>query len=133
MAEVKNVSVAITGAIPWKQNPIYPGITPISFAHHAELLEYIIKIQESLDALTLSTMALQYKPRGDLKKQVGSIKDLNLNQDIVYIFKNKTVQPVIITKGLSDVSNVEIIDGLKEGDKIIVEQINNFKGKSPKK
>ena len=92
-----------------------------------------IKIQESLDTLTLSTMALQYKPRGDLKKQVGSIKDLNLNQDIVYIFKNKTVQPVIITKGLSDVSNVEIIDGLKEGDKIIVEQINNFKGKSPKK
>ena len=61
------------------------------------------------------------------------LKDLNLNQDIVYIFKNKTVQPVIITKGLSDVSNVEIIDGLKEGDKIIVEQINNFKGKSPKK
>lgn len=49
MAEVKNVSVAITGAIPWKQNPIYPGITPISFAHHTELLEYIIKIQESLD------------------------------------------------------------------------------------
>ncbi|MBO4956941.1 MAG: efflux RND transporter periplasmic adaptor subunit [Rickettsiales bacterium] len=92
-----------------------------------------IKIQESLDTVTLSTMALQYKPKGDLKKQIGSIKDLNLNQDIVYIFKDKTVQPVVITKGLSDVSNVEILDGLKVGDEIIIEQVSNFKGKGSKK
>ena len=92
-----------------------------------------IKIQESLDTLTLSTMALQYKPKGDLKRQIENVKELNLNQDIVYIFKDKKVQPVVITKGLSDVSNVEIIDGVKEGDRIIVEQISNFKGQAPKK
>ena len=50
-----------------------------------------------------------------------------------YILKDKTVQPVVITKGLSDVSNVEILDGLKVGDEIIIEQVSNFKGKGSKK
>ena len=56
-----------------------------------------------------------------------------LGSAVVYIFKDKTVQPVVITKGLSDVSNVEILDGLKVGDEIIIEQVSNFKGKGSKK
>lgn len=88
----------------------------------------IIKINESLNTLTLSSMAMQYKPRGDIKKDMESINNLELNQDIAYVFKDKKVKPVIITKGLNDVSNVEIIDGLEEGDEVIIEYIGN-KGK----
>lgn len=84
-----------------------------------------IKIQESLNTLTLSSMALQYKPRGDLKKQIKNVENLGKNQEILYTFRDKKIEPVIITKGLNDVSSFEVIDGLKEGDEIIIEQVNN--------
>lgn len=89
----------------------------------------VIKIEESLDTLTLSSMALQYKPRGEFKKQVRNIDGLGKNQDIVYVFRDKKIEPVVITKGLSEVSGFEIIDGLKEGDEVIIEQNNAGKKK----
>ena len=82
-----------------------------------------IKIQEALDVLTLPAMALQYKPSGAVKAQMETqkIADLGPTQAVVYHFKNKKLEPVIIEKGLADLTNVEIKSGLSEGDSVILE------------
>ncbi|MBR6231922.1 MAG: efflux RND transporter periplasmic adaptor subunit [Alphaproteobacteria bacterium] len=82
-----------------------------------------IKIQEALDVLTLPAMALQYKPSNAVKNQMKmeKISDLSSNQAVVYHFKNKKMEPVIIEKGLADLSLIEIKSGLKEGDSVILE------------
>ena len=82
-----------------------------------------IKIQEALDVLTLPAMALQYKPSAAVKAQMETqkIADLGPTQAVVYHFKNKKLEPVIIEKGLADLTNVEIKSGLSEGDSVILE------------
>ncbi len=82
-----------------------------------------IKIQEALDVLTLPAMALQYKPSSAVKSQMETqkIADLQPTQAVVYRFKDKKLEPVVIEKGLADLSNIEIKSGLKEGDSVILE------------
>ena len=82
-----------------------------------------IKIQEALDVLTLPAMALQYKPSNAVKNQMKmeKISDLASNQAVVYHFRNKKMEPVVIEKGLADLSLIEIKSGLKEGDSVILE------------
>ena len=82
-----------------------------------------IKIKEALDVLTLPAMALQYKPSSVIKNQMETqkISDLTPTQAVVYHFKNKKLEPVIIEKGLADLSNIEIKSGLQEGDSVILE------------
>ena len=43
------------------------------------------------------------------------------NEDVVYQFKNGRLHPIVITKGISDMANIEIKSGLKEGDQVILE------------
>ena len=59
--------------------------------------------------------------------QGRTFSNLKENQDIVYIFKNNKIEPVIITKGLSDMNFIEITDGLKRGDKVITQFIGGDK------
>lgn len=82
-----------------------------------------IKIQEALDVLTLPAMALQYKPSNAVKNQMKmeKIPDLTSTQAVVYHFKDKKMEPIIIEKGLADLSLIEIKSGLKEGDSVILE------------
>lgn len=82
-----------------------------------------INIQEAKDVLVLSAMALQYRPSAKVREtmsvqRVGEIRD---DQDVVYQFKDGEVKPVIITKGISDMTLVEVISGLKEGEEIIMD------------
>ena len=90
-----------------------------------------IKIQEALNVLTLPAMALQYKPSNAVKNQMKmeKISDLKPTQAVVYHFKGKKMEPIIIEKGLADLSNVEIKSGLKEGDTVILE----VKAKGPRR
>ena len=82
-----------------------------------------IKIQEALNVLTLPAMALQYKPSSAVKSQMEmeKISDLTPTQAVVYHFNGKKMEPVIIEKGLADLSLIEIKSGLKEGDSVILE------------
>ena len=82
-----------------------------------------IKIQEALDVLTLPAMALQYKPSNAVKNQMKmeKIPDLTSTQAVVYHFKDKKMEPIIIEKGLADLSSIEVKSGLKEGDSVILE------------
>ncbi|MBR2274001.1 MAG: efflux RND transporter periplasmic adaptor subunit [Alphaproteobacteria bacterium] len=82
-----------------------------------------IKAEEANDVLMISAMALQFKPSSAVKaememKKVGDIAE---NQDIVYLFEKGKIVPRVITKGLSDMTNIEIKSGLKLGEEVIIE------------
>ena len=83
----------------------------------------IIKAQEANDVMTISAMAMQYKPSAKVREsiKVKKIESMTENQSIVYIYNNGKITPTVITKGLSDMTNIEIKDGLNIGDKVIVE------------
>ena len=83
----------------------------------------IIKAQEANDVMIVSAMAMQYKPSAKVREniKVKKIESMNENQSIVYVYNNGKITPIVITKGLSDMTNIEIKEGLNIGDKVIVE------------
>ena len=84
-----------------------------------------IKAKEALDVLTISAMALQYKPSKKIRETINQakIEDIKEQEDIVYLLKDGKVVPRIIQKGLSDMTNIEIKSGLSLGEAVIVEAI----------
>ncbi len=82
-----------------------------------------VKAEEAKDVLMISAMALQYKPSAAVKAEmdVKQIDNLGDKQEIVYLFENGKVVPRIITRGLSDMTNVEVKEGLKLGEEVIIE------------
>lgn len=83
-----------------------------------------IKIKEADKVVRVPTTALQFKPNAVVRQYIDK-KNLEVSptQAVVYQFTNGKVEPHVFTKGLSDVSYVEVVDGLKEGDQIISEFI----------
>lgn len=83
----------------------------------------VIKAEEANDVLMISAMALQYKPSAAVKAKmdVKKIKDIGENQDVVYLFEKGKIVPRIITKGLSDMTNIEVKEGLSLNEEVIVE------------
>ena len=84
-----------------------------------------IKAKEALDVLTISAMALQYKPSKKIRETINQakIEDIKEQEDIVYLLKDGKVVPRIIQKGLSDMTNIEIKSCLSLGEAVIVEAI----------
>ncbi len=82
-----------------------------------------IKAEEANDVLMISAMALQYKPSVAVKEMmdVKKVKNIEKNQDVVYLFEKGKIVPRVITKGLSDMTNIEVKSGLSLGEKVIVE------------
>lgn len=82
-----------------------------------------IKAQEANDVLMIPAMALQFKPSMAVKAEIDikKIGDIDENQDIVYLFEKGKIVPRVITKGLSDMTNIEIKEGLNLGEEVIIE------------
>lgn len=82
-----------------------------------------INAQEAKDVLMISTMALQYKPSMAVREQIKikKIDNITEQQDIIYVYEKGEIVPQVITKGLSDMTNIEIKSGLELGQKVIVE------------
>ena len=82
-----------------------------------------IEVERAEDALLLPAMVLQFKPSAALRKTTDEVPnpDMLKNEDVVYQFKNGRLHPIVITKGISDMANIEIKSGLKEGDQVILE------------
>ena len=82
-----------------------------------------IRAEEANDVLMISAMALQFKPSMAVKAEmdIKKIGDIDENQDIVYLFEKGKIVPRIITKGLSDMTNIEIKEGLSLGEEVIIE------------
>ncbi|MBO5037941.1 MAG: efflux RND transporter periplasmic adaptor subunit [Alphaproteobacteria bacterium] len=79
--------------------------------------------EEAKDVLMVSAMALQYKPSAAVKAlmDVKKIKDIAENQDVVYLFEKGKIVPRVITKGLSDMTNIEVKEGLSLDEEVIIE------------
>ena len=102
-----------------------------------------IETGRSKEALKAPSAALRFKPRSDkdvkkdgdkaAEKGKGSGKKGGNGppRQQVYILKDGKPHPVPVKTGLSDARSIEITEGeLKEGDEVIVEQIDNSKKKS---
>lgn len=89
-----------------------------------------IKIREKNDALRLPTATLQYKPNAQVRRFIDQKNiEVGPRQAIVYQFISGRVVPKIFERGMSDVSYVEIKEGLKEGDSVISEYLPKDKGR----
>ena len=83
-------------------------------------------IEEKSEVLRLSTSALQYKPNAFVRQFVPKEKvELSPTQAMVYRLEKGKLKPVIFEKGLADTSWIEVKDGIKEGEKVITEFIQN--------
>jgi HlyD family secretion protein len=82
-----------------------------------------IKIHEAKDVLTIPTMVMQYKPSAELKAQMNApkINDLQKDEIVLYQIKENKIVPVIVQKGLSNLTGMEIKNGLKLGDEVILQ------------
>ena len=85
----------------------------------------VIKAKEALDVLSIPAMALQYKPSQAVRKALDmkKIENVGENQDIVYLFEKGKIVPRVVTKGLSDMTNIEIKEGLSLNEEVIIEAI----------
>ena len=83
----------------------------------------VIRAQEAKDVMLIPAMALQYKPSAKVKEQmdIKKIDNISENQDVIYLFENNNIVPRIITKGITDMTNVEIKEGLTVGEDVIIE------------
>ena len=82
-----------------------------------------ITAQEANDVLTIPAMALQYKPSAKVREliSVKKIDNIEENQEVVYVLENNKITPKIITKGITDMTNVEVKDGLLLNEKVIID------------
>ena len=81
-------------------------------------------IEERDDVLRVPATALQYKPNTLVRQSLSKEKvDLKPTEAMVYRFEKGRVIPVVFEKGLSDTSWIEVLSGLKQGDRVITEYI----------
>ncbi len=82
-----------------------------------------IEVERAEDVLLLPAMVLQFKPSAALRKTTDEVPnpDMLKNEDVVYQFKNGRLHPIVVTKGISDMANIEIKAGLQEGEQVILE------------
>ena len=82
-----------------------------------------IEIEHAEDVPLLPAMVLQFKPSAALRKTTDEVPnpDAMKNEDVVYQFVKGRLKPIVITKGISDMTKIEIKSGLDVGDKVILE------------
>ncbi len=87
---------------------------------------------EKKDVLRIPNTVVQFKPNAALRQKMDGQRPMNLKatQAVVYTFENGQIKPHVIELGLSDVMYAEVIDGVKEGDKLISEFITTTKSSS---
>lgn len=84
---------------------------------------------EKQDVLRIPNTVVQFKPNAALRQKMIGQRPINLKatQAVVYTFENGQIKPHVIELGLSDVMYAEVVDGLKEGERLISEFITSTK------
>lgn len=82
-----------------------------------------IKAEEANDVLIIPAMALQFKPSAMVKSmmEIKKIGEIAEDEDVIYLFEKGKIVPRIIKKGISDMTNIEIKEGVKLGEEVIIE------------
>ncbi|MGN1078794.1 MAG: efflux RND transporter periplasmic adaptor subunit, partial [Alphaproteobacteria bacterium] len=94
-----------------------------------------ITVEEKNDVLKLQNTAFQFRPasqgivstkkisNADRQRLIQERKSLKPNQAVVYVLENKQPAARKVTKGISNLLETEILDGLTEGEKVILEDL----------
>ena len=95
-----------------------------------------ITVEEKPSVLKLQNMAFQFRPmvqgqmrstqrisNADRQRLIQERKSLKPNQEIVYVLEDKKPVARKVTKGISNLLETEITEGLKEGEKVILEDL----------
>ncbi len=94
-----------------------------------------ITVEEKASVLKLQNMAFQFRPaskslgstrrisNADRQRLIQERRSLKPNQAVVYVLENNEPKPRTVTKGISNLLATEIVDGLKEGDKVVLEDL----------
>ena len=89
---------------------------------------------EKTDVLRIPNTTIQFRPSALLRQKMEGERPRNLKstQAVVYTFdaQKGLIKPNVIELGLIDVMYAEVVDGIKEGEKIISEFIVNEKAPS---
>jgi len=82
-----------------------------------------IVVEKAENVPLIPAMVFQFKPSAALRNTTDEVPnpDVTQNEDVVYQFINGRLHPIVVTKGISDMTNVEIKKGLKVGDQVILE------------
>ena len=95
-----------------------------------------ITVEEKPNVLKLQNMAFQFRPasqgivstkkisNADRQRLIQERKSLQPNQAIVYVLEDKQPTARKVTKGISNLLVTEILDGLTEGEKVILEDLS---------
>lgn len=94
-----------------------------------------ITVEEKPSVLKLQNMAFQFRPankslgstrrisNADRQRLIQERRSLQPNQAVVYVLENNIPTPRTVTKGISNLLATEIVEGLKEGDKVVLEDL----------
>ena len=94
-----------------------------------------ITVEEKASVLKLQNMAFQFRPaskavrstrrisNADRQRLIRERKSLKPNQEIIYVLQNNKPVARKVTKGISNLLETEILDGLTEGEKVILEDL----------
>lgn len=95
-----------------------------------------ITVEEKPSVLRLQNMAFQFRPasqgikstrkisNADRQRLIQERKTLKPNQEIVYVLQDNKPVARKVTKGISNLLVTEILDGLTEGEKVILEDLS---------
>ena len=94
-----------------------------------------ITVEEKPSVLKLQNMAFQFRPvtkesvstnkisNAERQRLIQERKSLKPNQAIVYVLQDNKPVARKVTKGISNLLETEILDGLTEGEKVILEDM----------
>lgn len=103
-----------------------------------------VTVEEKRDVLKLQNTAFQFRPpkkdavaggrltNEQRRKIIQERQSLKPNQAIVYTLKNNVPAAATVTKGVSNLIETEIVDGLKQGDVVVLEDLTTVVPKKRK-
>ena len=107
--------------VPNEEKKLLPGMTAF----------VTINTDMKTDVLRIPNTTIQFKPSAALRQKMDGQRPKNLkgNEAVVYTFDEETgkIKPHLIELGLTDVVHAEVVNGLKEGDRLISEYITDEK------
>ena len=106
-----------------KSFPFRPGMSAsgdIQTNTHPNVLSVPINAVTTREKKADSTKAVAKKPSDDNSDNAKSTVSADGLDEVVFILKaDKTVKKAVVKTSIQDINNIEVVDGLKEGDEII--------------
>jgi HlyD family secretion protein len=97
-------------------SPFRPGMTAS--------VDIITNVKRGIIAVPISAVTVRSDTTSINKKQKENTKQSNESFEVVFIHKNGKAKLIVVKTGIQDDDNIEILEGLKENDEVIVGPYN---------